>query len=126
MRLLLARGLKPDDARSVVASFEGKIYMSKGKPGDVFVITEASPGTASGFYVTRDFAGDTAADRARNLALPPTNTAEHEGIVELTRPQTLLEGRVAPQPDWGADRTGGGWQVVTDGGSHTGAVGRIM
>lgn len=100
--------------------------MSKGKKGDVFVITESSPGRASGVFVTRDFAGDTPSERVRNLALPTSNTAKHQGLVELTRSQTLLEGKVAPQPAWGADRTGGGWQTVTDGGRYTGATNRIL
>jgi RHS repeat-associated protein len=125
-RLLRGRGLSEKEARNIVNSFEGQIYMSKGKRGDVFVITESGPGTASGVFVTRDFAGETPSERVRNLALPSSNTAEREGLVELTRSQTLLEGRVAPQPAWGADRTGGGWQVVTDGGRYTGATNRTL
>ncbi len=109
----------------IVNSFDGQIYASRGKAGDVFVITETKPGGASGVFVTRDFAGDTAADRVRNLALPPSNTAESQSLVELTRDQTLLEGRVAAQPQWGPDKTGGGWQTVTDGGKYTGAVSRL-
>ena len=124
-RLLESRGLSPRQAREITDSFQGQIHVSQGKAGDVFVITESRPGSASGAFVTRDFAGNTPSDRVGNLALPPSNTAESEALVELTRPQTLLEGRVAPQPSWGPDRTGGGWQVVTDGGRYTGAVNRI-
>ena len=64
------------------------------------------------------------------LALPPNNTAAVESVVELTRSQLLLEGTVAPQTDWaiiaddGIPRTGGAWQVVTDGGKYTGAIKR--
>jgi RHS repeat-associated protein len=125
-RLLRSRGLSEKEARNIVNSFEGQIYMSKGKKGDVFVITGTAPGSASGVFVTRDFAGDTPSERVRNLALPTSNTAEHQGLVELTRSQTLLEGRVAPQPSWGAARTAGGWQTVTDGGRYTGATSEIL
>jgi len=75
----MERGPTRKDARSVVNSFEGQIYLSKGKPGDVFVITESRPGAAPAIFVTRDFAGQTPADRVRNLALPRQNTAEHQG-----------------------------------------------
>jgi hypothetical protein len=108
-----------------VSSFEGQIYATKGRAGEVFVITEAKPGAASAVFVTRDFVANTPAERVSKLALPPSNTAEVEGLVELTRDQTLLEGRVAAQPQWGADKTGGGWQTVTDGGKYTGAVRRL-
>jgi hypothetical protein len=47
--------------------------------------------------------------------LPVTNEAVAEGNILLTRPQILLEGQVAPQLQWGADRVGGGWQVITGG-----------
>ena len=46
-------------------------------------------------------------------------------IFALTRDQVLLEGRVAPQPQWGADKVGGGWQVVTAGGRYSGATERL-
>jgi RHS repeat-associated protein len=125
-RLLLDRGLTPKQASDIVNSFEGQIFAREGTIGEVFVITEAKPGAASAVFVTRDFAGATPNDRVRRLALPPTNSAEFEGLVELSRDQTLLEGRVAAQPQWGADKTGGGWQTVTDGGRYTGAVRRLI
>ncbi|HEY2901178.1 MAG TPA: DUF6531 domain-containing protein [Polyangia bacterium] len=121
-RLLQERGLSPAQAAELVNSFDGQILAGKGHAGDIFVITESKFGSASGVFVTRDFAGETSADRIRALALPPSNTAKAERLVELTRDQTLLEGRVAAQPQWGADRTGVGWQTVTDGGRYTGAV----
>jgi hypothetical protein len=120
------RGLTPKQASDIVNSFEGQILARKGTIGEVFVITEAKPGAASAVFVTRDFAGATPGDRVRQLALPPTNSAEFEGLVELSRDQILLEGRVAAQPQWGADKTGGGWQTVTDGGRYTGAVRRLI
>lgn len=50
--------------------------------------------------------------------------------MELTRTQILLEGKVAPQREWaliandGIPRTGGAWQVVTDGGKYSNAIRR--
>jgi len=75
-------------------------------------------------FVTRCSAGATPAERRSKLALPPSNTAEVENPVWLTRDQVLLEGKVAAQPQWGADKTGQGWQVVTAGGKYTGAIER--
>ena len=34
-------------ARDIVSSLQGQIYMSRGKVGEVFVITESSPGAAT-------------------------------------------------------------------------------
>ena len=52
-----------------------------------------------------------------------SNLALVENAVELARPQILLEGRVAPQIDlFGDYATGGGFQVVTDGGFRNGAL----
>ena len=60
--------------------------------------------------------------------MPPNNTATVESTVHLGKSQILLEGKVAGQSDWsliagdGIERTGGGWQVITNGGRRTGAV----
>ena len=121
-KLLLSRGLTKKQAREVVESFDGQIYARQGRTGDLLVVTESTPGSASGIFTTRGSAGATPAARRANLALPPSNTADVESAVRLTRPQLLLEGRVAPQLKWGADKVGGGWQVVTNGGRYTGAV----
>jgi len=53
--------------------------------------------------------------------LPPSNSATYVGNVFLTRPQVLLEGKVAPQLQRGADKVGG-WQIVTAGGKYSGAT----
>ncbi|WP_233969061.1 RHS repeat-associated core domain-containing protein [Pectobacterium polaris] len=121
-KLLKSRGLDKKIQRETVNSFDGQIYASQGKKGDVFDITGSSPETVSQVYVTRGSAGITAAERRANLALPQTNNATYQGKVMLTRDQVLLEGRVAPQPQWGADKVGGGWQVVTAGGKYSGAT----
>ncbi len=122
--LLKARGLSKQQQHEVVKSFDGQIYASHGRAGEQFVITESDAGAASGVFVTRCSAGTTPAERRQKLALPPSNTAEFESPVALTRNQMLLEGKVAPQLQWGSDKTGGGWQVVTAGGKYTGAVKR--
>jgi RHS repeat-associated protein len=122
--LLKSRGLTKQQQRNTVESFDGQIYASRGKAGDQFVVTESVAGEASGVYVTRGSAGATPAERRANLALPPGNTAAVESPIQLTRDQVLLEGKVAAQPQWGNDKTGGGWQVVTAGGKYTGATER--
>jgi RHS repeat-associated protein len=122
--LLKARGLSKQQQHEVVKSFDGQIYASQGRAGEQFVITESDSGAASGVFVTRCSAGTTPAERRQKLALPPSNSAEFENAVTLTRNQMLLEGKVAPQLQWGSDKTGGGWQVVTAGGKYTGAVKR--
>jgi RHS repeat-associated protein len=122
--LLKVRGLSKQQRHEVVSSFYGQIYASHGRAGEQFTITESDIGAASGVFVTRCSAGATPAERRQKLALPPSNTAEFESPVALTRNQMLLEGKVAPQLQWGPDKTGGGWQVVTAGGKYTGAIKR--
>ena len=131
MRIILSdRGLDDTAVQDMIDSFDGPIYSREGNLGEVFTITEASAGDASGIFVTRGSAGATLAERINNLALPPNNTALVESQMQLTRSQILLEGKVAAQPVWaliaddGISRTGGGWQVVTDGGKYTGAIDR--
>ena len=131
MRIILSdRGLDDTAVQDMIDSFDGPIYSREGNLGEVFTITEASAGDASGIFVTRGSAGATLAERINNLALPPNNTALVESQMQLTRSQILLEGKVAAQPEWaliaddGISRTGGGWQVVTDGGKYTGAIDR--
>ena len=122
-QILSDRGLDNLAIRDMIDSFDGPIYARQGNPGEVFTITESSFGDASGVFVTRGSAGT-----INNLALPPNNTAVVERTVELTRTQLLLEGKVAGQGEWaliandGILRTGGGWQVITDGGKYTGAI----
>lgn len=100
-KLLKNRDLNKQIQYDIINSFDGQIYASRGKSGDVFTITEHTPGSASQVYVTRGSAGATPALRRANLALPPSNSATYEGNVFLTRPKVLLEGKVAPQLQWG-------------------------
>lgn len=127
-QILSDRGLDNLAIRDMIDSFDGPIYARQGNPREVFTITESSLGDASGVFVTRGSAGTTPADRINNLALPPNNTAVVERTVQLTRTQLLLEWKVAGQGEWaliandGILRTGGGWQVITDGRKYTGAI----
>ena len=100
--------------------------------GERLTATENSFQDATGVFLTKASAGHTPIDRINKLALPPSNKALIESQVRLTRDQILLEGRVAPQPDWATQaggwdtrRIGGDWQVVTNGGKWNGAVGWI-
>ena len=61
------------------------------------------------------------------MALPPSNKALIESKARLTKDQILLEGKVAPQPEWAAEAGDGiprigGWQIATNGGKWNGAV----
>ena len=114
MRIILSdRGLDDTAVQDMIDSFDGPIYSREGNLGEVFTITEASAGDASGIFVTRGSAGATPAERINNLALPPNNTALVESQMQLTQSQILLEGKVAAQPEWaliaddGISRTGG-------------------
>jgi len=48
------------------------------------------------------------ANPASDLALPPWNTAQNMDTVILPRGTVIVEGTVAPQPQWG--QPGGGYQ----------------
>lgn len=116
-RLLVNRGANNQQAANVINSFDDSITISRGATGQRFVVTETSPGSASGLFVTRTSAGATPAERIRRLALPLSNTVQFESNVFLTRPQLLLEGPVAPQvgnPGFGPAATGGFNQIITD------------
>ena len=130
IEILKTRGLDECAINDLITSFDGPIYKRTGYEGEVFTITESKVGDASGVFVTRGSAGSTPAERINNLALPPNNSALIESKVELTRTQILLEGIVAPQREWaliandGIPRTGGAWQVITDGGKYSDAIRR--
>lgn len=128
--ILKTRGLDEGAINDLITSFDGPIYKRTGYEGEIFTITESKVGDASGVFVTRGSAGSTPTERINNLALPPNNSALIESQVELTRAQVLLEGKVAPQQEWALiandriPRTGGAWQVVTDGGKYSDAIRR--
>ncbi|WP_074515421.1 RHS repeat-associated core domain-containing protein [Selenomonas sp. WCT3] len=123
--------LKHDEiATNTIKSFDGPIFIRRGMKGEEFVITSNDKDhLASGVFVTRGSAGATPAERINNLALPPCNKAQIESKVRLTRDQFLLEGKVAPQPQWAKNAGDGiprdgkkGWQIITDGGRGNNAI----
>jgi hypothetical protein len=144
---------------SKMNSFLGQIYGREGQPGDSLTLTSTKNKPASGVFTTHGSAGTTPQERRENFALPDSNTAEVEEQRQLLKPQTLLEGQVAPQgkdiseainsgtnlqpinplnPHGGLklkegggppnqiwtepNLSGGGHQVVTQGGTFTGAI----
>ncbi len=128
--ILKTRGLDERAINDLIDSFDGPIYKRIGYEEEIFTITESKVGDASGVFVTRGSAGSTPMERINNLALPPNNAALVESKVKLARTQILLEGKVASQQEWaliandGIPRTGGAWQVVTDGGKYSNAIRR--
>lgn len=91
--------------------------------GEKANITGNKPGDGrepSGVFVAKGFPQN-ADKRQEDYALPPSNKAETVRRVELARPQNIMVGQVGPQKQFetGEDdihRTGGGRQIVTDGG----------
>jgi hypothetical protein len=121
-QLLENRGFSSSDIANLRQTVDGPLIARHGVSGEGFILTETAPGTASGRFVTFGSAGETPEIRRSVLALPPNNLGLVESSVFLARPQILLEGRVAPQPTFGAYATGGGLQVITDGGFRNGAL----
>ena len=130
-RILENRGLNQEQIKNLRSSFDGSVYARWGNEGETFIVTEGKENTASGLFVTKESAGTTATERINRLALPPSNTALFESKVQLANRQILLEGKVAPQPEWaliandGIERSGGAWQVVTNGGIYNNAIRRL-
>lgn len=89
-----------------------KANITGNKPGD-----GANP---SGVFVAKGFP-ETADKRKEDFALPPSNSSETVRPVELARPQNVMVGQVGPQKQFengegDIPRSGGGRQIVTDGG----------
>lgn len=91
--------------------------------GEKANITGNKPGDGrepSGVFVAKGFS-ENADKRQEDFALPPSNKAETVRPVELARPQNIMVGQVGPQKQFengegDIPRTGGGRQIVTDGG----------
>src|SRR5690606_27651852 len=66
-QLIESRGTPSEYARQQVESFNGQIVATQGKKGDQFVITEGTPNSGSGTYVTRVSAGHSPVDRVEQL-----------------------------------------------------------
>ena len=128
-KLLEQRGLSPEERKIVKESMdpEAKMYARHAKAGEKYVTTHGQ-NRPSGIYVSEKSLGKTAGERIDKGALPHTNTAEFETKVELTKDQTVVEGKIAPQSKFSKmdpaqrPRSGGGLQVVTDGGYRSGAI----
>ena len=141
-KLAQARGLDPESAKGTKESFakwspEAKpgtetsdeslrnhsVLTRHAPEGEKANITGNKPGDGrepSGVFVAKGFP-ENADKRQEDFALPPSNKAETVRPVELARPQNIMVGQVGPQKQFengegDIPRTGGGRQIVTDGG----------
>lgn len=128
-KLMAERGLSKEDTASLKASNQPGTSMEvrHAKAGEKFVTTHGTE-RSSGVFVSEKSLGNTPSERIDKGALPHSNSAEYETTVELSRDQNLVYGKIAPQSKFSkmdpnqAPRSGGGEQVITDGGYNTGAV----
>lgn len=81
---------------------------------------------ASGNFLSKEYPGDTAKERAQNLQLPPENDGGKVSVVESTKPAVVMESKVAPQPAWaeesGYEATEGIKQIFTPTQDTKGAI----
>lgn len=128
-RLMMERGI-PEETRTALKKSNDqkvKLEIRHAKAGEKFITTHGKE-RSSGIFVSERSLGKTTAERIDKGALPMSNSAEYETIVELTKNQNLIYGRIAPQSKFAKmdgqqrPRSGGGEQVITDGGYHSGAV----
>lgn len=123
------RGISQEARTDLKNSFSSNTRMEvrHAHAGERFVTTHGME-RSSGVFVSKGSLGSTPAGRINNGALPHTNTAEFETIVELGKDQNLISGEIAPQSRFSKmdpeqlPRDGGAIQAVTDGGYQTGAV----
>lgn len=128
-KLMSQRGLSKNDIHNLKASSQaGKSMQTRhAKAGEEFITTHGNE-RCSGIFVSEKSLGRTPLERIDKGALPHSNTAEFETTIELSRDQNLVYGTIAPQTKFSkmdpsqAPRTGGGEQVITDGGYNTGAI----
>lgn len=128
-KLMEKRGLSDEERANLKASMKQGTPMQvrHAKVGEKFVTTHGTE-RSSGVFVSENSLGATPSDRIDKGALPYLNTAEYETTVELSKDQNLVYGKIAPQSKFlrmdpnQAPRTGGGEQVITDGGYNSGAV----
>lgn len=128
-KLMEHRGLSKKDSASLKASAQKGTPMQvrHAKAGEKFVTTHGTE-RSSGVFVSEGSLGATPTDRIDKGALPHLNTAEYETKVELSKDQNLVYSKIAPQSKFSkidpkqAPRSGGGEQVITDGGYSSGAV----
>lgn len=128
-KLMQQRGLPENDRAALKASVTKGTQMQTrhAKAGETFVTTHGTE-RSSGVFVSKGSLGKTPSERIDKGALPHTNTANYETKVALSRNQNLVYSKIAPQSKFSkmdpkqAPRTGGGEQVITDGGYNSGAV----
>lgn len=128
-KLMKQRGLSTEEIANLKASTQQGISMQvrHAKAGEKFITTHGTE-RSSGVFVSERSLGVTPSERIDKGALPHSNTAEYETTVELSKEQNLVYGQIAPQSKFSkmdpkqAPRTGGGEQVITDGGYNSGAV----
>lgn len=128
-KLMDYRGINQEARNELKNSFSPNSQMEvrHAHAGERFVTTHGTE-RSSGMFVSKGSLGSTAGERINNGALPHSNTAEFETIVELGRDQNLIIGEIAPQSKFSKmdpeqlPRNGGAIQVVTDGGYQNGAV----
>lgn len=128
-RLMEQRGLSKEDIAGLKASNQTGTQMEvrHAKKGEKFVTTHGEQ-RSSGIFVSEKSLGNTPGERIDKGALPHSNSAEYETTVELSKDQNLVYGTIAPQSKFSkmdpeqAPRSGGGKQVITDGGYNSGAV----
>ena len=128
-KLMEHRGLSLENSADLKASSQKGIPMQvrHAKAGEKFITTHGTE-RSSGVFVSKESLGTSPSERINKGALPHSNSAEYETIVELSRDQNIVYGTIAPQTKFSkmdpeqAPRLGGGEQIITDGGYNDGAV----
>lgn len=128
-KLMEKRGLSKNQTESLKASFskDQKLQVRHAKKGEKFIVTHGEQ-NASGVFVSEKSLGNTPGERIDKGSLPHSNSAKYETKVNLDRDQNLIYGQIAPQTKFQKmdvkqmARSGGGVQVVTDGGYEKGAI----
>ena len=104
------------DALIEVESFQGQIYKEQVKKGDEFVVNHTGGRGATGTYVIdKKDANKTPMQLQRELALPNTNKANTQTVIQVKEDHTILSGIAADKShtDWATkNATGGGKQKV--------------
>ena len=129
-RLFSQRGLSQEHIEELKASMDRSepVIAKKGHKGEKFVVTGGKQ-KPSGIFVSEESLGKTPEERIDKAALPTSNTAEFETKVELLRDQILVKSKIKEQPHFekvdleGKKRSGGGYQIITDGGYKKEAIG---
>lgn len=133
-KLMQERGVNPEKAKETKESFSkwspenndkskdssDEVTVRHARPGEKVNVMHSKGKPASGEYVTKDkIEKMTPEERIRDFSLPSVNKADSYNPAYLKK-QDVIEGKAAPQKKFeGNDnipRTGGGKQIVTDGG----------